>query len=362
MTVCYFGAYDRSHARNQVLIKGLRKNGVEVVECHNEHPLKPLRLPLLAAQYVFHARHADIIVVGACGHTYVPLAKTLAKMTGKPVVFDAFVSQYDTVVMDRKDIQEGSWRAKYFYALDKVSTSLADLVLMDTDQHVEYYCQAVGSPKAKFRRILVGADTDLFYPRPPKEQRKGFLVTFIGTFIPLQGVPYIIEAAHYLEQHADIRFELIGSGQTYPEAKRLARDLKVKNLSFVDPLPTEEVPEKLAAADVCLGIFGDTEKTKRVIPSKVYIAMAMGKPVITGDTPAARWLLTHREHAFLVPVADSKALANAVIELMENRQLRERLSHNGRQTFLAVATPEILGGELAILCQELVGRSEVDRR
>src|SRR2546425_12904013 len=174
MTVCYFGAYDRTHARNKVLINGLRKNGVEVVECHNEHPLNPLRLPLLTAQYVFRARHADIIVVGACGHTYVLLAKTLEKMTGKPVVFDAFVSQYDTAVMDRKDTKEGSWRAKYFYALDKVSTSLADIVLMDTDQHIEYYCQAVGEPKSKFRRILIGADTDLFYPRPQKEQGKGF--------------------------------------------------------------------------------------------------------------------------------------------------------------------------------------------
>ena len=362
MTVCYFGAYDRSHARNKVLINGLRKNGVEVVECHNEHPLKPLRLPLLAAQYVFHARHADIIVVGACGHMYVPLAKALAKLTGKPVVLDAFVSQYDTAVMDRKDTKEGSWRAKYFYALDKVATSLADIILMDTDQHVEYYCQAVGLPKAKFRRILIGADTDLFYPRLQKEQRKGFLVTFVGTFIPLQGVPYIIEAAHYLEQYADIKFELIGSGQTYREAQRLAHDLKVKNLSFTGPVSTERVPEKLAEADVCLGIFGDTEKAQRVIPNKVYEAMAMGKPVITGDTPAARWLLTHREHAFLVPVANSKAIADAVIELMKNRHLRDRLSHNGRQIFLAVATPEILGGELAILCQELAGRSEVDRR
>ena len=113
MTVCYFGAYDRSHARNKVLINGLRKNGVAVVECHNEHLLKPLRVPLLAAQYIFRARHADIIVVGACGHMYVPLAKTLAKLTGKPVLFDAFVSQYDTVVMDRNDAKEGSWRAMY---------------------------------------------------------------------------------------------------------------------------------------------------------------------------------------------------------------------------------------------------------
>src|SRR2546428_6641462 len=129
--------------------------------------------------------------------------------------------------MDRKDTKEGSWRAKYFYAIDKVASSLADIILMDTDQHVEYYCQAVGLPKAKFRRILIGADTGLFYPRLQKEQRKGFLVTFVGTFIPLQGVPYIIEPAHYLGHYTDIRFELIGSGNKYQDAQRLAHALKL---------------------------------------------------------------------------------------------------------------------------------------
>src|SRR5438445_13086024 len=118
-------------------------------------------------------------------------------------------------------------------------------------------------------RNLIGALTEFFFPRPQKEQLQRFLVTFVGTFIPLQGVPYIIEAAHYLEQYADIKFELIGSGQTYREAQRIAHDFKVKNLSFTGPVSTERVPEKLAEADVCLGIFGDTEKAQRVTPNKV---------------------------------------------------------------------------------------------
>jgi glycosyltransferase involved in cell wall biosynthesis len=260
--------------------------------------------------------------------------------------------------MDRKDTTAGSWRARYLHALDKVSTSLADIVVMDTDEHVEYYCRAVGARKSKLRRILIGADTDLFYPRPQRENRTGFLVAFVGTFIPLQGVEYIIEAAHSLERYQNIEFQLIGSGQTYLQARKLAHDLKVKNVTFVGPVAPEQVPERLADADVCLGIFGNTDKALRVIPNKVYEAMAMGKPIITGDTPAAGSLLTHRHHAFLVPVADAKAIADAVVELMENRPLRERLSQNGRQIFLAVATPEILGLKMASLCHELLGHLE----
>lgn len=357
MRVCYFGAYDRSYARNKVLMKGLRENGCEVLECHNAHPLKALRLPLLARKYLSMARHVDVIVVGACGHTYVPLAKLLARATGKPVILDAFVSQYDTVIKDRKQFKDRSWRAKYYYALDKVSASLADIVLLDTEQHVDYFCETFRLPREKFRPILVGADTDLFRPRPPRPRDNAFLVTFIGTFIPLQGVQYVIQAAQLLRDYSWVRFLLVGSGQTFGEARRLAVDLNIPNLSFIGQLPIEQLPQRLAEADVCLGIFGDTEKAQRVIPNKVYQAMAMGKPVITGDTPASRPYLIHRENAMLVPVADPSAIAGAVVDLIEDPSLRERIARNGLQTFQAVATPQTLGAELTAICHELLRAS-----
>ncbi len=362
MTVCYFGAYDQSYSRNKVLIKGLRRNGIDVIECHNAHRLKPLRLPLLAAQYLSKGRTADVVTVGACGHAYVPLAKLLAKMTGKPLVFDAFVSQYDTLVNDRKTVREGSLKAKYYFTLDKVSASLADIVLIDTEQHADYYSRTFGVPKSKFRSIHIGADTDLFYPEQQNKNDGRFYVTFVGTFIPLQGVRYIIQAAQLLAGYPEIRFEFVGSGQTYHEVRRLADELRVKTAFFSGPVAPEEVPDKMAEGDICLGIFGDTEKTKRVIPNKVFEAMALAKPVMTGDTPAARSLLTHRKNAFLVPVADPKAIAEGIVELMKDSELRQRIARNGLETFRAAATPERLGRELAAVCQELVSGPAKERR
>src|SRR6266404_7464794 len=61
LRVCYFGAYDREYVRNVVLINGLRRNGVEVVECHDAHAVKPWRLPRLVAKYARLARHVDAI-------------------------------------------------------------------------------------------------------------------------------------------------------------------------------------------------------------------------------------------------------------------------------------------------------------
>lgn len=355
MRVCYFGAYDRSYPRNVVLITGLRKAGVEVVECHSAAAVKPVRYAVLAANFVRAARDVDVIVVGASGHAYVPLARALATASRTPLIVDAFVSQYDTVILDRREAPPDSWRAKYCLALDRMATSLADLVLMDTPQHAEYYAGMMSRPVDKFRWLLVGADGALFRPLPAPHHRNVFTVTFFGTFIPLQGVNYILRAAKLLAGRSEIVFKFIGRGQAYPEARRLAADLGLSNVAFVDPVPPEALPYELQDADVSLGIFGDTAKAQRVIPNKVFAAMAMGKPIVTGDTPAARELLRDGHNALLVPVAQPEAIVAAVQRMTEDAALRTTLGENALATFRQTSTPEVIGRQFRRICQDLLG-------
>ena len=82
-------------------------------------------------------------------------------------------------------------------------------------------------------------------------------------------------------------------------------------------------------ADVCLGIFGTTPKAARVIPYKVFAAMALGRPVITRDSPAIRELLVDGESALLCPAGDGQALAAALERLRTDASLRERIGRNG---------------------------------
>jgi glycosyltransferase involved in cell wall biosynthesis len=350
--VCYFGAYDPLYSRTRVLLAGLRRHSVEVVHCHASTPLKILRLPLLAKQYLKVWKSVDVIIVGLAGHAYVPLARLLGRLTGKPVVFDAFVSLYDTNVLDRKMAREGSIKGRYYKALDRIAMTLADLVIMDTAQYTEFCSETFGIPASKFRFVRPGADTALFFPQETTRSDNAFIVSFVGTFIPLQGVEYIVDAAELLRHSTNVRFQLVGCGQTYPEVRRRAQRLGLNNVTFVDPLPEASLPAVLAKADVCLGIFGSTGKTQRVVPIKVYDAMAMAKPIVTADTPAARSILTHRETAFLVPTADGASIANAIIELMQDPSLRGRIGQGAFQTFLSIGTPEMIGESLLSICQE----------
>lgn len=98
-------------------------------------------------------------------------------------------------------------------------------------------------------------------------------------------------------------------------------------------LPRAELDRRIAAADVCLGIFGVTAKAARVVPCKVHDALAAGKPLVTADSPAARALLRDGVDAVLVPPGDPGALAAALERLAGDAALRARLAAGARGTW-----------------------------
>ena len=358
MKICYLGPYNSDYPRNRVIIKGLMKNGVKLIEC-NVHSSNRL-LDYISLLRKGMRLDCDVAMLGARGSYYgQPLVPLVKNMTRKPLVFDAMLTLYETDVVDRKLVKENSVKAKLWYLLDYASLHAADLVLSDTESHAKYYSSTYHVELKKFRRVLIGSDDEVFYPRQSKKEDNCFLVMFWGGFIPLQGVKYIVKAAKLLESHKDVKFELRGFGQTYSEALELSRSLRVKNVTFVPKwVSYDKLPNYIANADVCLGIFGETEKAQRVIPTKAVEALAMRKPLITGDSPAAREILKNGENCILVPMADPKALVEAILTLKGDKKLRDKIAENGYKLFKEKLSPKAIGKELKSILMKLIEKSK----
>ncbi len=133
--------------------------------------------------------------------------------------------------------------------------------------------------------------------------------------------------------------------------RKIAQELKIKNVLFIDPVPYEKLSDFMAMADICLGIFGSTPKTLLVIPNKVFEALAMAKPVITADTPAIRELLTDKENCVLVPAANPQALAEAIRNLKNSEDKSERIGKNGYELLQSKLTTGQIGLELKRLLE-----------
>ncbi len=103
---------------------------------------------------------------------------------------------------------------------------------------------------------------------------------------------------------------------------------------------------------MALGIFGTTEKAARVVPHKVYQALALGVPTVTRRSPAVAEFFERGRSApageplFLVPPGSAEALAGAIEELARDPARRERLGSVGREAAASFATPEKVGAAL----------------
>ena len=347
MKVCYFGIYDREYSRNKILISGLTKNGVEVIECVSQEKGIWKYLDLFRKHWDMRNSY-DVMVVGYPGFQAMILARFI---TSKPIVFDAFLSLYDSMVLDRAQVHPSSLRALYFWYLDKISMTLAEVVLLDTNEHIKFVSREFNIGDDKFRRIFVGADTAVFYPRTMSANNV-FLVSFYGHFIPLQGVEYIVRAAKLLEGNSDIVYEIIGDGQEKKKILDLAEELQVKNIRFIGNVPLAMLATKMAESDVCLGIFGNTDKAKRVIPNKVFECIAMSRPVVTADTKAIREMFTDDE-IFFAETANPQSISDAILKVKSNKENAEAVAKRGYDKLVSTASIDMLGSELKNILEAL---------
>jgi len=377
MRVLCFGTYERLFPRNTTMIAGLRLAGVEVIECHEPlweltrdktgssftNPLALLRtgFRMLRAYWrltMLHrrCRDYDVMVVGYMGYLDMLPAALLARMRRRPLVYSPVVSLHETVVTDRKMYADRSLPGRLAWHLDRLSLRLARMIVLETDTYVDYFSSEFRIPRERFVTVRLGADEQTFTPRPRRDDDI-FRVFFYGKFTPLQGVPVIVRAAARVQQlNPAIRFEIVGSGQLTGEVERLSRELALENTDFIPWAAYEELPDHIGRAHVSLGIFGETEKTRRGIPVKVFDALAMGKALVTGDTPAARELLVHGENALLCPTGDPESLARAIIRLHDEPDLLERIADGAARTFREQCTQERIGLILLGHFQTLVPR------
>jgi glycosyltransferase involved in cell wall biosynthesis len=353
LRVLYFGTYERTYPRNAQVIACLRRAGVDVEERHvsvwegQEHkwgagPLAAVRLARAQARLLRRPEDDfDAVIVGYPGHLDLPAARRAAR--GKPVVFNPLLSLEDTLVDDRRRFRRASLPARALAAIDRRALRAADLVVADTEANADDLARRAHIPHKKVAVCFVGAEERVF--QPGWARREPFVALFVGKLIPLHGVETVVEAARLAPE---IAFRIVGSGQE--ESALADRPGNVTWTSWVD---YESLPAELHAAGCALGIFGTSAKAGRVIPNKVFQALACGTPVITADTPAAHELLADGVSALLVPPADAEALAGAVRRLAEDAALTERIAGRGLAVYRDQASEEVLGARWRALLEAL---------
>lgn len=319
----------------------------------DDRPL-PLRTPRLISRLT--RVKPDLIVVGFRAHADMPAARFVGRRVGAPVIFDPLTSRYEEKVIDRQLVRAGSPLAWWYRTTDRIGCRLADRILLETEAQIDYFVETFDVERARFRRFWLGTDEHVMCPRPPTADRPTtFTVFFYGRFSPLHGVEHIIDAAAALERESHpVRFVLVGAGQTYADARARAARLAVRSIEFPGVVPYGALAAMMADADLCLGSFGTTARAQRVVPNKVFDALAVARPILTADTPGAREALTHGQNAWLCAPGSSAAIARAILELRSDPARLATLAANGHALFRARFSSDALTDALTAIVRELV--------
>lgn len=326
LRVQYLGTYPPDYARHRIVQKGLAALGVDIEEIRN-HDVLPIRYFRLMRE-VRSAPATSPIVIGEFGNYLLPVL-IHARSLKRTVVFDQFISLGDTAADRHTDIRS-SVRAALGFVVDLCNARAASSVLFDTKANRDYFVTRFRLDPSKAYVAYVGAETDVFRPRSVVKRRRGPVILFYGTFIPLHGIDVIVRAAREVGRlFPSACFQIVGDGQTRAAIVRMVARMSLTNVDLsVRSVNYGDLPDLIAGSDICLGVFAHRSKTMRVIPNKVFQCAAMGVPVITADTPAIREGFSPRE-VVVVPPGDHQRLAHEIVSLLSDSERRVQVGAAG---------------------------------
>jgi glycosyltransferase involved in cell wall biosynthesis len=339
-TVLWWGRFDPDYSRNRILRQAYTALGWQVVD------FRPWLSPLGDVEALLRRPPAANLVHVPCFRQRdIAAASRYARRLHLPLLVDPLISAYDKQVFERAKFSADSVKARRLLHKEVTLLQNADIVLADTPEHARFFTDTLGVAQSRLHVVYVGAEEALFFPAPAQATNTPLEVLFYGSFIPLQGPQVIVEAAR-LYQGPAVRWVLLGNGPLLSACQNLARG--VANVLFENWLPYAQLPVRIRRADILLGVFGVTPKAQRVIPNKVFQALACGKPLITCTAPAyPAELLAKRDGGITwIAAGDARALAASVAELAQHPDRLNVLGKAARSTYEAFFSAEAVRNQL----------------
>lgn len=230
-------------------------------------------------------------------------------------------------------------RKNFIYGLiTRFVLKTSDLITVDSKILQEVVIDFGGSPK-KVHIIQNGVDLSIFNPNLDKIKIRKRLALENSPIIlstrginPLYNINCIVRALHRILQSfptAQLLFLYPFFDKDYLfTIKTMVMELGVSNsVKFIGIVDIKEMPFYYATSDVVVSLPSSDSS-----PCSVYESMACGTPVIMSDLPWTKYFMKNGYNAIIVPTKDEALLADSIINLLKDNNLRDRIIKNSLAT------------------------------
>jgi hypothetical protein len=194
-----------------------------------------------------------------------------------------------------------------------------------------------GTPAHKVATIPNGADLEYWKPmNSPQDLREKlrlngrFIVLYIGAHGISHGLEHVLESAGRLRQVEKIHFLFVGSGAQKESLIKRAKEMRLENVTFLDPAGKDEVRRYYALSDVCLVPLRNIPLFEGFVPSKMFEILAMGRPIVGSVRGEAAEILERSGGASVVPPEGSAAMAEAILRIAGSPEQARIMGTKGR--------------------------------
>jgi len=295
----------------------LENIGIRVCKIHMRSRLDPVGLYRL---YKFMKNEKFDIV-----HTHMYRSNTpgriAAKFAGIPVII-ANLHNIDT------------WKTRKHFLIDRVLSRVTDKIIAVSDAVKEFNIKNSGIKPNKFVTIYNGIDIEEFnkgFDYQSKREEIGIredelLVGIFARLYSQKGHKYFLEAASKINKAIDnVTFMIVGEGPLEYELKEQAMQLGIRGKVIFTGL-RHDIPELLHIIDVSV-LSSFIEGFSNIILE----SMAAEKPVVATDVGGNSEAVIDGKTGFIVPPANSDKLANAIMKILNDKQLRIDMGRKARE-------------------------------
>ncbi|MDI6704130.1 MAG: glycosyltransferase family 4 protein, partial [bacterium] len=220
-------------------------------------------------------------------------------------------------------------------------------------------------PPEKISFIPNGIDLESFVEIEGREvtrERYNFTDKFICMYAGAHGqanaLDVIIQTAKILRNYPEIFLVLLGDGPEKDRLMDLARKANLTNVIFKNPVSKKKIPDLLASSDVTIATLAKVELFKGARPNKLFDYMASGRPLICAIWGEASRVVEEAEAGICVEPENPQAMAEAILRLYNNPELRKRLGQNGRRYIFSNCSREVLASQIENILKCLILQSK----
>jgi glycosyltransferase involved in cell wall biosynthesis len=196
-----------------------------------------------------------------------------------------------------------------------------------------------GIPVSRMAYVPNGIDSELWRSERGADERRaiGFrpdeiVVSYVGTLGMAHGLGTVLDAAAKLKEAVpQIRFLLVGDGSDRDVLERRIAEDNLSNVTLLGLVPRDRVPGLLAASDILLVSLKPSPMFEKVLPSKLFEAMAAGKPIVLSVGGEAKAVLDRARAGIAVEPGNAEAIAEAVTTLAADSERRQACGKAGQE-------------------------------